>query len=311
MGRYNSDKVKSVKVKKSNGSKAFLIVTSMVVAAAGVAWVEFGDQLIQKDDLPLSAPLPLPQVSQPEPTTNDPMLDIAPVQSEPVAEVNITPETASSTPVIAALPADNQATLTGAQQLPELEGSDVLFREQLSKASPKLADWLSADDLIRKYLVLINDIAQETLQTKHTGFLKPKEAFVADEKDNKLIMSAKSYQRYDALAAAIDKMDVAATLETYKLFRPLFAKVFAEFSYPEVDSMEDSFTKAAAEMLVVPIIEQPLELVKPSVNYKYADTKLEALNPVQKQMLRMGPKNTRLIQNKVRQLVEGFVNLRE
>jgi hypothetical protein len=33
--------------------------------------------------------------------------------------------------------------------------------------------------------------------------------------------------------------------------------------------------------------------------YKYADPKLERLNAVSKQMIRMGPRNTRIIQKKL------------
>jgi hypothetical protein len=47
------------------------------------------------------------------------------------------------------------------------------------------------------------------------------------------------------------------------------------------------------------------------VLYKYADSELENASPVHKQMLRMGPENTRIIQQKVRLLLEGLVNLKD
>jgi hypothetical protein len=63
--------------------------------------------------------------------------------------------------------------------------------------------------------------------------------------------------------------------------------------------------------LAAPVIEGRIALVRPTVNYKFADQKLEALSPVRKQMIRMGPENTRIIQNKVRMLVEELVNLKD
>jgi hypothetical protein len=37
---------------------------------------------------------------------------------------------------------------------------------------------------------------------------------------------------------------------------------------------------------------------------------ISTVNSNNKQMIRMGPENTRIIQNKVRMLVEGLVNLK-
>jgi hypothetical protein len=100
-------------------------------------------------------------------------------------------------------------------------------------------------------------------------------------------------------------------LAVYKKFRPLLLQVFAEFSYPAEHQLEDILVKAAAEILAAPVIEEPIALVRPSVRYKFADKKLEALSPVSKQMIRMGPENTRIIQNKVRLLVEELASMKE
>ena len=48
-----------------------------------------------------------------------------------------------------------------------------------------------------------------------------------------------------------------------------------------------------------PVITAPIMLTQPVVMYEFADSKLESLNPVQKQMIRMGPKNTRALQAKI------------
>ena len=63
--------------------------------------------------------------------------------------------------------------------------------------------------------------------------------------------------------------------------------------------------------MAAPIIVEPIAVVRPSVFYKYANDDLENLSPVSKQMLRMGPKNTRTIQNKVRQLVQELIDLKD
>jgi hypothetical protein len=158
---------------------------------------------------------------------------------------------------------------------------------------------------------LENDFSQGLWLEKHMSFLKQAQHFIVEQTDNGLFMSKQSYQRYDKLASAIDAMDVRSTLAVYQKFRPLMLQVFAGFSYPTDHSLEDIFEKAAAEILAAPVIEEPVALVRPSVLYKFADKKLEVLSPVSKQMIRMGPENTRIIQNKIRPLVQELANMKE
>lgn len=216
-----------------------------------------------------------------------------------------------TTPVTEAM--DDAAQALQEQQfvLPELSGSDGPFREAMSGVSPGLAPWLDTDQLIRKYVLIANDFSQGLRLEKHMRFLKPAQPFTVEQTDTRMLISNKSYQRYDRLAAAINAMDVQSTLAVYENFRPLLLQVFAEFSYPEDHQLDDILVKAAAEILAAPVIEEPIALVRPSVLYKFADKKLEALSPVSKQMIRMGPENTRIIQNKVRLLVEELANMKD
>lgn len=206
---------------------------------------------------------------------------------------------------------DETALPEQAVALPELSSSDEAFRQAVIALSSEFAPWLKADQLINKYVVIVNDFSQGLWLEKHMRFLKQPQAFLAEKTDGGLLMSPKSYQRYDKLAAAIDAVNANAALAVYQKFKPLFQQVFVDFGYPSEHPLDDIFLKTAAQILAAPVIEQPIPLVRPSVFYKYADEKLEALSPVSKQMLRMGPENTRIIQNKVRQLVEVLVNMKE
>ncbi len=225
---------------------------------------------------------------------------------EPLLQTDSVDEATASGAAMDDLPQEE-----GQGVLPTLDSSDGLLRDTMVLISPGLAGWVNTDQLIRKYVLIANDFSQGLRLEKHMRFLKPEQPFIADQDDAGLFIATKSYQRYDKLAAAIDAMDVKATLAAYKKFRPLMMQVFTGFSYPEQYHLEDIFTKAAAEILAAPVIEGRIALVRPTVSYKFADKQLEALSPVRKQMLRMGPENTRIIQNKVRMLVEGLVNLND
>ncbi len=190
--------------------------------------------------------------------------------------------------------------------LPDLLASDESFRQVITTISPELAQWLAADQLIRKYLVIANDFAQATRVSRHMSFLRTDQPFTVTTIDNTNVIDSKSYNRYDKLAEAINAIDAKAAIAVYQGFRPLFLHVFSVFNYPPDITLETIIKKATADILAAPVIEQPISLERPSTYYKFADPDLEALNPVQKQMLRMGPQNTRIIQTKLREFMVEF-----
>jgi Protein of unknown function (DUF3014) len=187
--------------------------------------------------------------------------------------------------------------------LPDLLNSDKALRKSLIKLSPGLTQWLGADQLIRRYIVIANDFSQGIRIFKHVSFLRFEEPFSVEQGENGLQIAPKSHRRYDQLAQAIDVVNAKAAVAVYQKFRPLMLQVFAEFSYPKDITLESIVKKAASEILAAPAIEGQVAVVRPSLFYKFADPKLEALNPVQKQMIRMGAQNMRTIQNKCREFL--------
>lgn len=187
--------------------------------------------------------------------------------------------------------------------LPDLLGSDDFLRQSATKLSPGLVQWLNTDQLVRKYVLIANDFAQNLRIAKHMSFLRFDEPFSVEQASNGVIIAAKSFQRYDKLAQTIQAIDAKSAAALYQKLRPLMLQVFAEFSYPPDISLESTVKKAAGEILAAPVLEGQIALVRPSVHYKFADAKLEELGPVQKQMIRMGPANTRIIQAKCREFL--------
>jgi hypothetical protein len=64
--------------------------------------------------------------------------------------------------------------------------------------------------------------------------------------------------------------------------------------------------KAIGALLAVPVLPADVELLPHAVGFRYADPKLEALTPAQKQFLRIGPRNVRLVQGKLRELAAAL-----
>ncbi|MGZ8174470.1 MULTISPECIES: DUF3014 domain-containing protein [Methylobacter] len=293
MNRYDQ-----VKDKKIGGG--VILVAIILIALTGGGWFYFEHLQSNAVTGPETRILALPSSSK-ETGTLDPLS-----VSEAIDGV-ITTE---------AVPGAVTDTLVELQQdasfiLPDLDHSDALLREEMTGISPMLSGWLNTDQLVRKYVVIANDFSQGLRLEKNLRFLELDQPFAVDQDNENLFIATKSYQRYDRLAAAINALDVQATLAVYKKFRPLLVQVFREFSYPDEYSLEDIFTKAAAVILAAPAKDGQIALERQSARYKFADQQLEALNPVHKQMLRMGPDNTRIIQNKLRLFVAGLANLKE
>lgn len=286
MGRYHQKKEN-----RSGGLIVLLTISLIILTALG--WFYFSEETANGIAIPEKKTLALPPLSN--------GADSISTLAQTDMDVTTTESDIETT--------NDNTGQNEVMVLPSIDNSDQFFREELLKLTPGLAPWLNTDQLIRKYLVIVNDFSQGSRLEKHMRFIKPEIPFSVEQGRDGLFIAASSYQRYDRLAAAINLLDVPAALAVYKKIRPLLMQVFNEFSYPESYSLEDIFTKAAAEIISAPTIDQRIAVVRPSVNYKFADPQLEALNPVHKQMIRMGPENTRIIQNKVRRLVEGLVNL--
>jgi len=194
--------------------------------------------------------------------------------------------------------------------LPELKDSDAEFKQDVlaTSGSAQLKQGLFKEQIISKTIASVNDMSQGMRPpAKVLRELKLSKPFLVIPRGDKMYISPKSYQRYDQLAHAVNEIDNQAAIALYKKYLPLFDVVFKEFSYPQSYQVSDIFKAAVGKILQAPIITGRVEVIHPSVHYKFADPKLEKLSALDKQMLRMGPDNTRLIQKKLRELVQILI----
>jgi hypothetical protein len=108
-----------------------------------------------------------------------------------------------------------------------------------------------------------------------------------------------SYDRYNAIANAVDAIDPEGAARAYRRLRPLMQQAFDELGYVNLP-FDERLARALGQLVDVPAQEGDVMLKATSVTFQYADPELEALSPAQKHMLRMGPHNMRLVQTKLR-----------
>jgi hypothetical protein len=187
--------------------------------------------------------------------------------------------------------------------LPELDASDAFVRKlvQALSANPAWATWLATEGLVRRFVVVVDNLAEGRSPTKHLSVLAPKERFATVERGKAVFVDPKSYKRYDLAADVVASLDVKGTAQAYRQLKPLIDKAYKELGYPD-RNFDATLAKAIDRLLATPVPRETVELKSAVKSYRYADPALESLTPAQKQLLRLGPENMKKVQEKLREL---------
>ena len=114
--------------------------------------------------------------------------------------------------------------------LPPLNESDALVRELVKKISshPRVAAWLATDDLIRSFTIAVENVAEGKTPARQLPMLRPSSGFRVLERGDDLIIDPRSYERYDALAAAAASMDADGSARLYATLKPRIEEAYRE-----------------------------------------------------------------------------------
>lgn len=187
--------------------------------------------------------------------------------------------------------------------LPELGQTDPVVRQLVGALSshPKVAAWLTTDQLIRNFTTVVVNIANGRSPSRHLGALRPTGEFVAREEGEMAHIDPRSYRRYDEYADAVGALDAQGTARLYATLKPRIQDAYRELGYPEGD-FDQAMERAMIEILDTPIVEKEIALVPRSVSWEFADPKLQSLSGAQRQFLRMGPRNMKIVKDKIREI---------
>jgi hypothetical protein len=213
--------------------------------------------------------------------------------------------------------ADKRTALQNQQDSPEdrliaLDESDYLVREEASELSDTAnwQTWLTTEQSIRKFVQFMENISRGKVPRKYFNFLVPSGQFKVKElANNQYLLDPQSYKRYNPFANTIDSLDAENLVSTYSILKPYIETAWDEMKQPG-QSFDEVVLAAIKQVQTAPAMNEGVRLIRPTVMYKYADSTLEQLNAVKKQMIRMGPRNTRIIQKKLDE-IELLLNARQ
>ena len=204
--------------------------------------------------------------------------------------------------------AETSPTAAPGPPLPALDESDGFVRQLAAglSAHPEFARWLARTSLVRTLTAVVVNVAEGETPRPHVEFLAPKQRFRAARRPARLIVpDPVGFAGYDPFGEAVASVDAVAAANAYRSLAPLFEAAYVELGHPE-GGFPSALDKSIRALLSVPVLRDDVELVPHAIGFRYADPKLEALTPAQKQFLRIGPRNVRLVQGKLRELAAAL-----
>lgn len=292
---------------------AILTLLSLVYSAITFEAPEGTTTVVIEPPAPALQPIQLAerpsQIAQPN--TPLPQIRIQPQAVPPpvtVAEtedVEVAPPPEELDLVEQEVPVSHQEGNIDIIQLPALNSSDSFVNEGLRalQNGAALVDLLAQDQIVRKFVVFAENISRGEFPQTGLPYRTLGEAMpVRNLDENLFVMDESAHSRFDYAVQTFVSMDAGAAMAFYRTLSPLFQQAYAEIGFRNI-SFDETLRNAINNVLLTTNMEGPYQLVRPSIMYLYADASIENLQEVHKQLIRIGPDNTILLKEKLREFV--------
>ena len=186
--------------------------------------------------------------------------------------------------------------------LPPLDGINDFASVMAGTLSqhPRVAAWLTPDDIVRRFVTVVDAIATGKSPALYLAPLRPSGAFRTIEKGDDLLIDPRSFQRFAPVVEAVKSIDVAATARVCSALKPRLDDAYAELM--RGGTFDETLERAIVSLLQTPVIDANTPLAPQGGSLQFEDPALENLTPAQKHLARMGPENTKVIQAKLREI---------
>ena len=158
-------------------------------------------------------------------------------------------------------------------------------------------------DVHRRWAIVTDNLAEGVSPRKQLEFLAPSKPFSVQRRGEVTVIAPESYRRYDAFADAVGSIDVGKLLSVYRTIHVELEHAYRALGYPDA-SLDAVSVRALRRILAAPIPKGDVEVQDVNKAYVFSDPRLEERDAVQKHLLRMGPRNMRIIQGKAREILQ-------
>lgn len=258
-----------------------LPIAGLIVLVA-ILWWGFGESLpygSKTPEIPASAAPaePLPEIE---------------VVAEPTPSVEPEPEPEPEPEVVPKLPAP-----------PTLSEANGQLSSGLWTFSPNplIATFVSAPNLIERLVAIIDNLRQGFVPYKLLPVGRPEASFSFVDDGLGVTINPRSFDRYDGLAQLISDIETNALVSAYTAFEVAANEAWDTLGY-ETPKLEPAVLAALEAIMLAPETDLDARLYKVEANWVYEDAALEALSPLEKQLMRMGPSNSERVKEKAREI---------
>lgn len=157
------------------------------------------------------------------------------------------------------------------------------------------------DDLIRHIVVSIDNLPEQKVAEKIRAVKPVPGRFAVQGSEDAPVLDPANYERYKPMVQLLTSIDTKQLIATYTRYYPLFQEAYESLGHPP-DYFNDRLVVVIDHLLETPDVHDPVRLVQPSVQYKFADPQLESLSAGQKALIRMGSANAAQVKVKLREL---------
>lgn len=189
------------------------------------------------------------------------------------------------------------------EPLPELDNSDRPVEQDLARVTGRepIESYLVPNRIIERLVVWLTSLDGEAIPLRFRPLRHTPGLFAVDQQGDRQTISDRNPQRYDAQISVLKRVDAASLVAVYLRYYPLFQEAYADLGQSG-RHFNDRVIHIIDHLLAAPEIRSPIQLVRPKVQYRFADPGLEALSSGQKAMIRIGPTHAKTVKRKLRQI---------
>ena len=185
----------------------------------------------------------------------------------------------------------------------EASEEDLWVRRELESlfGADGLARVYPSSNALPRLIAVAASVSEGAIIARQVRFWRPEGKFPVQHRGGLIYVDPAGYRRFSPLVKILISADPQALANLFNRLEPTLQTAYRQLGYRR-GNVRTVLRAAIDRVLDAPIQRGAIALRQPTVQYHYADRSLEKLDPISKQMLRMGPQNTRKLQSWLKRL---------
>ena len=183
------------------------------------------------------------------------------------------------------------------------ETGDQYARESIDAVNggKALAPFVAGDYVVERAVAITDALRRGEVPYKLLPVGKPSTSFPISDNGLRVTLDTAGFSRYDGFAQWVGGLNTPALVSLLNDYEMIATQALTRIGVTDFD-IRSAVLAATTQILSTPQVGADAELMRREANWVYMDPELEALSSLQKQVLRMGPENADIVQQKARDI---------